>query len=85
MNRLIDADNFLIYLIFSKYIDEATCGEIKNVIEHYTVDAIPRYKIDEMIAEIKEMGFGVEVEGWEAQERILRVIHKYCDKEQNNE
>lgn len=29
----IDADKFLAYLIFSKYIDGLTCGEVKEAIE----------------------------------------------------
>ena len=36
--RLIDADKFLKYLIFSKHIDGLTCGEVKKAIEMCKVD-----------------------------------------------
>lgn len=31
--KIIDADKFLVYLIFSKHIDELSCGEVKEAIE----------------------------------------------------
>lgn len=51
-------------------------------------DCIPREKIDEMIAEIK--GYCDEF-GWydgdlsDLSDDFLSIIHKYCDKEQNND
>ena len=37
--RLIDADKFLAYLIYSKHIDSLTCGEVKEAIKMCEVDA----------------------------------------------
>lgn len=38
-NRLIDADAFISSLIYSKLIDNATCGEIKTLVDATTVIA----------------------------------------------
>lgn len=46
---IIDADKFLAYLIFSKYIDGLTCGEVKEAIEMCKVDVL-----DKIRAEIEE-------------------------------
>ncbi len=40
--RLIDADKFLSYLIFSKHIDGLTCGEVKKAIEMCKVDVLDK-------------------------------------------
>jgi hypothetical protein len=40
MGRLIDADKFLTYLIFSKHIDGLTCGEVKEAVEMCKVDIL---------------------------------------------
>ena len=44
--RLIDADKFLKYLIFSKHIDGLTCGEVKKAIEMCKVDIFDKIKAD---------------------------------------
>jgi hypothetical protein len=44
--RLIDADKFLKYLIFSKHIDGLTCGEVKEAIEMCKVDIFDKIKAD---------------------------------------
>ena len=44
--RVIDADKFLTYLIFSKHIDGLTCGEIKEVIEMCKVDVLDKIRAD---------------------------------------
>lgn len=38
--RLIDADKFLGYLIFSKHIDSLTCHEVKEAVEGWLEIAI---------------------------------------------
>ena len=43
---LIDADKFLAYLIFSKHIDELTCGEVKQAIEMCKVDVLDKIKAE---------------------------------------
>lgn len=40
--KLIDADKFLSYLIFSKHIDSLTCGEVKEAVEMCKVDIEPQ-------------------------------------------
>lgn len=44
--RLIDADKFLKYLIFSKHIDGLTCGEVKEAVEMCEVDIFDKIKAD---------------------------------------
>lgn len=42
--RLIDADKFLTYLIFSKHIDGLTCGEVREVVEMCKVDILDKVR-----------------------------------------
>ena len=42
--KLIDADKFLSYLIFSKHIDGLTCGEVKEAIEMSKVDVLDKIR-----------------------------------------
>jgi len=44
--RIIDADKFLTYLIFSKHIDELTCGEVKEAIEMCKVDILNKIRAE---------------------------------------
>ena len=44
--RLIDADKFLAYLIFSKHIDGLTCGEVKEAIEMCKVDVLDKIRAE---------------------------------------
>lgn len=57
--RIIDADKFLKYLIFSKHIDGLTCGEVKEAIEMCEVDILDKIKaeIDEHIEYNKRMNY----------------------------
>ena len=47
--RIIDADKFLKYLIFSKHIDGLTCGEVKEAIEMCKVDNLDKIKVNKII------------------------------------
>lgn len=40
--KVVDADKFLSYLIYSKHIDGLTCGEVKEAIEMCKVDIEPQ-------------------------------------------
>jgi hypothetical protein len=44
--RLIDADKFLKYLIFSKHIDGLTCGEVKEAVEMCKVDILDKIRAE---------------------------------------
>jgi hypothetical protein len=44
--RLIDADKFLLYLIFSKHIDVLTCGEIKEAVEMCKIDVFNKVRAE---------------------------------------
>ncbi|WP_173431982.1 hypothetical protein [Sharpea azabuensis] len=48
--RIIDADKFLTWLIFSKHIEGLTCGEVKEAIEMCKVDIL-----DKIRAEIEKL------------------------------
>jgi len=39
--RLTDADALLVALVHGHYIDKMQCGEIKRMVERYTIDAVP--------------------------------------------
>lgn len=43
---LIDADLFLQYLIFSKHIDNLTCGEVKEAVEMSKVDVFGKIRVE---------------------------------------
>ena len=74
---LIDADKFLAYLIFSKHIDELTCGEVKKAVEMCKVDVL-----DKIRAEIEKV-FCMSVitdelrTPMEVKAEILQIIDKY--------
>ena len=44
--RLIDADKFLAYLIYSKHIDSLTCKEVKEAVEICKVDVLEDIKAE---------------------------------------
>ena len=44
--RLIDADKFLSYLIYSKHIDSLTCKEVKEAVEICKVDVLEDIKAE---------------------------------------
>ena len=88
--RLIDADKFLAYLIYSKHIDGLTCGEVKEAIERCKVDVlgniraeIEEYKstIDRAISEDE-----FKIEGMkEAYADCLEIIDKYMTESEDTE
>ena len=44
--RLIDADKFLGFLIFSKHIDSLTCKEVKEAVEMCKVDVLEQIRAE---------------------------------------
>jgi hypothetical protein len=73
--RLIDADKFLKYLIFSKHIYSLTCKEVKEAVEMCKVDVL-----DKIRAEIEQL-YTVDTvyEDVVAVDKadVLRTIDKY--------
>ena len=74
--KLIDADKFLSYLIFSKHIDGLTCKEVKEAIEMCKVDILGkiRAEIQEHINYNKKMNYQGIVAGLLL---ALNIIDKY--------
>jgi hypothetical protein len=70
--RLINADKFIAYLIYSKHIDTLTCGEVKEAIKICEVDVL-----DKIRAEIKSKKFGLT--DTEDGRRIQSDIHAGFD------
>ena len=73
--RIIDADKFLKYLIFSKHIDGLTCGEVKEAIEMCKVDILDKIKAE--IEEIHLIGYAT-VDGKReiARRAVMQIIDK---------
>ena len=69
--RLIDADVFLKYLIFSKHIDSLKCREVKEAVEMSKVDVL-----DKIRAEIEDLRFGQPLRKLVVDE-CLEIIDKY--------
>lgn len=82
--RIIDADKFLQYLIFSKHIDGLTCGEVKDAIEMCKVDILDKIKaeIDEHIEYNKRMNYMGLVGGLLLAKAVL---DKYKTESEDNE
>lgn len=75
--RLIDADVFLKYLIFSKHIDSLKCKEVKKAVEMSKVDVF-----DKIRAEIE---FEVDNRtNMLCAEDVLAIIDKYTESEGTN-
>lgn len=74
--RIIDADKFLKYLIFSKHIDGLTCGEVKEAIEMCKVDILDKIKAE--IEEIHLLGYAT-VDGKReiAKRAVMQILDKY--------
>lgn len=74
--RLIDADKFLAYLIYSKHIDGLTCGEVKEAVEMCKVDVL-----DKIRAEIADMPklypFVDHIDTYVKVDDVLAIIDKY--------
>jgi len=65
--KIIDADKFLSYLIFSKHIDGLTCGEVKEAIELSKIDVLD--KIRSEIFHLHDWAFD--------RDEVLKIIDKY--------
>ena len=70
--RLIDADKFLSYLIFSKHIDDLTCEEVKEAVEMCKVDVL-----DKIRAEIQHLSRADSKYNKVWMSDVLTVIDKY--------
>jgi hypothetical protein len=44
--RIIDADKFLTWLVFSKHIEGLTCGEVKEAIEMCKVNVLEKIRAE---------------------------------------
>ncbi len=84
MARLIDADE----LEPDRFtLNEGLAISQTQIANAPTVDAVPREKIDEMIAEIDNLPSELTQDGRRLirKIRVFDIIRKYCDKEQTNE
>ena len=72
--QVIDKKGFLDKLRYMGYMDES--DEVETVADNFTIDAIPREKIDSMIAEITKYAQAMD---WISGYDILLLIHKFCD------
>ena len=77
--RLIDADKFLAYLIYSKHIDGLTCGEVKKAIEMCKVDVLDKIRAE--ISEYKDDKI-IHAERNEMIDIVLDIIDRYREGEQ---
>lgn len=80
--RLIDADKFLEYLIFSKHIDSLKCGEVKKAVEMCEVKPPTVCDIEKIRAEIEQF-VGVSIHDVEviAKNDVLQILDKYAEQE----
>lgn len=79
--RIIDADKFLEWLIFSKHIDGLTCGEVKEAIEVCKVDVLD--KICNEIEASKWTNKDIRIERnalASGLDKALKIIDKYKAK-----
>lgn len=73
--RLIDADKFLGYLIFSKHIDSLKCDEVKKAVKMCEVNVL-----DQIRAEIEQEHQSCkEQHDWYGA-RVIREVLKIFDK-----
>ena len=82
--RLIDADKFLEYLIFSKHIDSLKCDEVKKAVEICEVKMPTVCDIDAIREEIEQIADEEQKhdEKWAIGLRYsLKIIDKYTGKE----
>ena len=77
--KVIDADKFLTYLIFSKHIDELTCGEVKEAIEMCKVDVLDKIRAEIMKFQTYKM-FAGEDTVYIERDDVLALINKYKEK-----
>lgn len=82
--RLIDADKFLSYLIFSKHIDGLTCGEVKEAVEMCKVDVLDKIRAE--IEALKPIDYvSISPYGWhrgasDMKDDVLQILDKYREK-----
>ena len=74
--RLIDANKFLGFLIFSKHIDSLKCNEVKEAVEMCKVDVLEQIR-----AEIEREGaMFPDGEFFVSIDRINEIIDKYKEQ-----
>lgn len=84
--RIINADKFLAYLIFSKHIDELSCGEVKEAIEMCKVDVL-----DKIRAEITAIAINGQVDehtafirtGEQVKQMAVDILDKYMTESED--
>lgn len=69
--RLIDADVFLEYLIFSKHIDSLKCKDVKEAVEMSKVDILDKIRdeIDSHCSDNRDKNDGLYI--------AMKIIDKY--------
>lgn len=69
--RLIDADVFLEYLIFSKHIDSLKCKDVKEAVEMSKVDILDKIRdeIDSHCSDNRDRNDGLYI--------AMKIIDKY--------
>ena len=71
--KLIDADKFLGFLIFSKHIDSLTCKEVKEAVEMCKVDVL-----EQITAEIYEHFMTIDGNVYDKSAiKCMEIIDKY--------
>lgn len=74
---IINADKFLSYLIFSKYIDGLTCGEIKEAVEMCKVDVLEKIKAEVLLRDKNVKSVRTDGHCFFTADEILGIIDKY--------
>lgn len=79
--RIIDADKFLEYLIFSKHIDNLKCDEVKKAVEMCEVKQLTVCDIEQIRTEIKSLKIhgtdDVSITNNFVIDKVLQIIDKY--------
>lgn len=70
---LIDADKFLLYLIYSKHIDGLTCEEVKKAVEMCEVNVFDKIRT-EIQKELKQDNHSFYRA---ALEDVIKIIDRY--------
>lgn len=83
--KVIDADKFLGYLIFSKHIDSLKCEEVKEAVEMCKVDVLEqiRTEIEDLDRYYDNDYFSVNNCPMYKCNEVLQIIDKY--KENNDD
>lgn len=80
--RLIDADKFLGFLIFSKHIDNLKCKEVKEAVEMCKVDVLEQIRAEIEEYKSRQLTLAIGVDNLEkgkqiAIEYVLAILDKY--------